>query len=370
MTRNDYPRFRVAAVQAGPVYMDREATVEKACRLIQEAGSNGARLVAFPEVFLPGYPYWARYLPPVESLRYTKELLRQAVPVPSEATERLARAARDAGLYLIIGINEKVPHAQGTLFNTNLILGPKGQLLGRHRKLVPTLSEKLVWAYGDGSGLRVHETALGRLGTLICGENANPLARFALIAEGEQVHVANYLALPTGDTGGYNLAKDIEIRSAAHSFEGKLFTVVSSAVINDSVIGYFAGRDALRSLLSGGSVGHTAVYGPWGLPVAGPLEPGIEDILYADIDLEDILLPKLRHDVAGSYNRFDVLSVLLNRTPHRAVQEVSGSALQEAQRDPEMRRLLQKLGDLLDRDDRDGAREVLETLREMVKDGT
>lgn len=366
MAGDSYPTFRVAAVQAGPVFMDREATVEKACGLIREAGSNGARLIAFPEVFVPGYPYWARYLPPLESLRYTKELVKQAVLVPSEATQRLANAARNAGVYLVIGINEKVPCAQGTLFNTNLIIGPDGQLLERHRKMVPTLSEKLVWAYGDGSGLRVHKTELGRLGTLICGENANPLARFVLIAEGEQVHVANYLALPTGDTGGYNLAKDIEIRSAAHSFEGKLFTITSSMVINDTVIRYFSDRAALQSLLSSGSIGHTAVYGPWGLPVAGPLEPHVEGILYADINLEDIILPKLRHDVAGSYNRFDIMSVQLNRAAHQGLHEVAGDTPQEKKPISEIRQIIQRLEDQLTQGDCDGAHQVLETLR-MVK---
>ncbi|HEY8450055.1 MAG TPA: carbon-nitrogen hydrolase family protein [Bacillota bacterium] len=320
MTDARYPRYRVAAVQASPVFMDRDATITKACRLIEEAGRQGARLVAFPEAFVPGYPYWCRYLPPLDAQRYTLELLRQAVRVPSEATERLAAAARRAGTYVVIGINEQAPRAYGTLFNTNLTISPEGRIVGHHRKLVPTYAEKLVWAYGDGFGLRVLDTELGRLGTLICGENANPLARFVLLADGEQVHVANYPALACNDTGGYDLGKDIEIRSAAHSFEGKVFTIAVSSVIGESVRDFFADQPRLQEILGLGGSGHTAVYGPWGLPVAGPLEPGVERILYADIDLEQALLPKLRHDVAGSYNRFDVLSVYVNRSAHRAVR--------------------------------------------------
>lgn len=322
MSETRYPKIRVAAVQAGPVYMDLDGTLEKACRLIEEAGRNGAQLVAFPEVFIPGYPYWARYLPPITSTRYTKVLLQQAMSVPGPATERLTRAARSAGIYVVIGINEKSGKAHGTLFNTNLIISPRGEIIGRHRKLVPTLAEKLVWAYGDGEGLRVHDTDLGLLGTLICGENANPLARFVLIADGEQLHVANYLSLPRGDAGGYDLAKDIEIRSAAHSFEGKIFTITSSTVINKSVIDYYDKEPELQKLLSSGSVGHTAVYGPYGLPIAGPLKPDVEDILYADVNLEEALLPKLRHDIGGSYNRFDIMQVVINRSPHRSVREV------------------------------------------------
>jgi nitrilase len=355
MKENVYPKCRVGAVQAGPVFMDRDATVDKACRLIREAGRKGARLLAFPEAFIPAYPYWSRYLPPLLSARYTKELIKQAVQVPSLATERLGQAARDAGVYVIVGINEKIPRAHGTLFNTNLFIGPDGELLGRHRKLVPTLSEKLVWAYGDGHGLRVHETELGRVGSLICGENANPLARFVLIADGEQIHVANYLALPREDTGGYNLAKDIEIRSAAHSFEGKIFTVVSSLIINQTVIDYFSDQKELHALLSTGSVGHTAVYGPWGLPVAGPLEPGVEDILYADIDLEDALLPKLRHDIGGSYNRFDIMRVLVNRAPHEAVLDPFDPTRQAREKTSDPRRPGRQGEDYLQQDEWDAA---------------
>lgn len=355
MKENIYPKCRVGAVQAGPVFMDLEASVDKACRLIQEAGRNGARLVAFPEAFIPAYPYWSRYLPPLQSARYTKELIKQAVQVPSLSTDRLAQAARDAGVYVIVGINEKVAWAHGTLFNTNLLIGPKGELLGRHRKLVPTLSEKLVWAYGDGNGLRAHETELGRVGSLICGENANPLARFVLIADAEQIHVANYLALPKEDTGGYNLAKDIEIRSAAHSFEGKIFTVVSSLIINQTVIDYFSDQKELHALLSTGSVGHTAVYGPWGLPVAGPLEPDVEGILYADIDLEDALMPKLRHDIGGSYNRFDIMRVLVNRAPHESVQDTIGATDQTRQKLSQVRQSGRHGEDYLERDNWDAA---------------
>lgn len=358
--------FRVAAVQAAPVYMDLDATIAKACRYIGDAASQGARLVAFPEAYVPGYPYWARYLPPLESLKYTKALVQQAVAVPGDAVRRLGEAARDAGVHVVIGINEKTPRAQGTLFNTNLLIGPDGAVIGRHRKLVPTLAEKLVWAYGDGSGLRVHETALGRIGTLICGENANPLARFTLIAEGEQIHVANYFCLPAKDTGGYNLGKEIEIRSAAHAFEGKLFAVASSMVIDATVIDHFPGRPELQALLASGSVGHTAVYGPSGFAIAGPLAQGVEAVLYADIDLDAILLPKLRHDVAGSYNRFDIMSVRVDRRRHQALEEVSGESRPAASERAAVRALLDRLDGELGRDDAQAARRTAQALRQAL----
>ena len=218
-----WPVFTAAAVQAAPVYLDRQATVDKACALIREAGRAGARLVAFPEVFVPGFPHWIYLDRPQPNERYFVELVREAVQVPGPETERLGQAAREAGAHVVIGVNERSPRSMGELFNTNLIFGPDGSLLGRHRKLMPTYAEKMVWSFGDGSTLRVYDTAVGRLGTLCCGENTNPLARFALIAQGEQVHVANYPARPAGDP--YDLTRAIEIRSAAHAFEGKCFVL-------------------------------------------------------------------------------------------------------------------------------------------------
>ena len=301
--------------------MNLDASIARACELISEAGSKGAQLLAFPEAFLPGYPFWSRYLGPIQSMKFTKELIKQSVLVGSYATDMIGQAACSANMHVVIGINERVDNASGTLFNTNLFFGPDGRILGRHRKLVPTYSEKLVWAYGDGEGLRVYATDLGRVGSLMCGENANSLARFVLIAEGEQIHIANYFCLPKADPAGINIAKDIEIRSAAHAFEGKVFNIVSSLVINRSTIEYFDDSSDIRELLSSGTHGHTAIYGPTGYIIAGPMEGDVEGILYADIDLEDAILPKLRHDIAGSYNRFDIMQLTVTRSRHRAVTD-------------------------------------------------
>ena len=169
------PKARVAAVQAAPVFLDREATVEKALSLIDEAARNGADLIAFPEVFISGYPYWNRLENVFKTTPYFAELLKNAVEVPSPATDRLCKAAQRAGAYIAMGINERPTNTLGTLYNTNLIIDPTGDILLRHRKLMPTYAEKLVWGFGDGSTLRVLDTPIGKLGTLICGENANPL---------------------------------------------------------------------------------------------------------------------------------------------------------------------------------------------------
>jgi len=316
-----FPKFKAAAVQAAPVFLNREATVDKACSLIAQAARAGANLIAFPEVFVPGYPYWIRLDNPFRATPFMLELVKNAVEVPGPATARLCEAARKAGTYVVIGIHERPLNTLGTLYNTNLVIGPQGDILLKHRKLMPTYAEKMVWGFGDGSSLRVLDTALGKLGTLICGENANPLARFALIAQGEQVHVSNYPALPVGDPGGYDLGKEIELRGATHAFEGKVFNVVASAAIDASVIAKVADTEEKRLIMAGPGMSFTGIFAPGGRLCSATVAPGEEGIVYAECDIEAIIAPKLRHDVAGHYNRSDVLTLNLNRAPLQPLVE-------------------------------------------------
>jgi nitrilase len=317
-----FPKFKAAAVQAAPVFLNREATVEKACRLIEEAASKGARLIVFPEVFIPAYPYWTFQDIPSGAIKYFRELVKNAVEVPSTSTERLGQCARQANAYVVIGINEKVPETLGTLYNTNLLINPDGRILGAHRKLVPTFIEKITWGGGDGHTLKVYDTECGRLGMLNCGENTNPLARFALIAQGEQVHAANYPGMPVGDESRYDIRHAIQVRSAAHAFEGKLFNVVSCSIFSKEMAERLGETGEKRHLTYGGSHGLTAIYGPDGKSIAGPLDSNEEGMVIAEIDIEHIIEQKLQHDVAGNYNRFDVLSLNLNRQPQRAIWEM------------------------------------------------
>lgn len=310
--------FKVAAVQAAPVYLDQAGTVEKVCGLIREAGRAGAQLIAFPEVLVPGFPHWIYLDRPQATEDLFVELVRQAVDVPGPATERIGAAAREAGAYVVVGVNERSSRSVAELFNTNLIFAPDGTLLGKHRKLMPTYAEKMIWSFGDGSTLRVYDTACGRLGTLCCGENTNPLARFALIAQGEQVHVANYPARPAGDA--YDLRRAIELRSAAHAFEGKCFVIVAGSVISAAMRERLGTTAERRKLLGATSTTFTAVLGPDGRVIGGPAPGDDETIVYADVDLSASVRPKLMHDVAGSYNRFDVLSLNLDRAPLQAIR--------------------------------------------------
>ncbi|WP_283418427.1 carbon-nitrogen hydrolase family protein [Sphingopyxis sp. Geo48] len=310
----ELPKSKVAAVQTAPVYLDPSATVDKACALIAEAAGNGAKLVAFPEVFVAGYPYWNWLMTPVEGSEWFERLCRAAITVPGAEVEQLCAAARTHDCTVVIGVNERDPRALGTLYNTNLVIGADGTLLGRHRKLVPTWAEKLTWAGGDGASLRVYDTPVGPLGTLACGENTNTLARFALLSAGELVHVANYISLPVAPAS-YNMADAIRIRATAHSFEGKLFTIVACSTVSEEIIAAMsAGRPENRALLERRQSAFSGVIGPDGNLVGDPLIDD-EGIVYAEIDLSRCIQPKQMHDIIGAYNRFDIFDLRIDRRP-------------------------------------------------------
>ncbi|MCU1682860.1 MAG: aliphatic nitrilase [Amycolatopsis sp.] len=312
-----YPQFRAAAVQAAPVFLDTAATVDKATRLIAEAAAEGARLIAFPEVFIPGYPYWNWTMTPVDGSPWFERLYRASIDIPGPEVDALRAAAKEAGAYVVIGVNERDPYSMGTLYNSILFIGAAGELLGVHRKLVPTWAEKLTWGHGDGSSLRIYETEIGRLGGLACGENTNTLARFSLLAQGEQVHVAGYIALPVAPKE-YDMVEAIKVRGAAHSFEGKVFTVVACAAITPEIVDLVANNDEARQLLQRPHSAFSGIFGPDGGLLTEPLIDE-EGIVYADIDLSRSIQPKQMHDIIGHYNRFDVFQLHLNRQPQRAL---------------------------------------------------
>src|SRR5438552_193863 len=181
-----YPAYRVAAAHVAPVFLDTDRSVDKACSVIDEAAAHGARLIAFPEVFLPGFPIWAALEAPIRTHELFKRLAASAIESDGPELARIRETARQKQVFVSIGFTEGTRASVGCLWNANALVGADGAILNHHRKLVPTYYEKLIWANGDGSGLRVCDTELGRIGMLICGENTNPLARFALMAEGEQ----------------------------------------------------------------------------------------------------------------------------------------------------------------------------------------
>jgi nitrilase len=300
-----YPRYVAAAVQATPVFLDREATVAKACRLIAEAAAAGARLVVFPEAFVAGYPYWLwGNRPDLEQAAFVA-LWEAAVDVPGPETARLGEAARAAGAHVVIGVNERESaYGRSTLYNSLLTFGADGQLLGRHRKLVPTYKERTVWGAGDGSTLAVQDTPLGRIGGLICWENYMPLARYHQYAQGVQVHVA---ATVEDSPSWQNLVRAI-------AAEGRVYVIsvcqhfARSAFPDEPSLGGFAPE---ADLLSGGG---SLIVAPGGEVLAGPLTTG-EAIALAEIDLARVVAEKHSLDVAGHYARPDVFRLTVDEAP-------------------------------------------------------
>ncbi|MBI4504799.1 MAG: carbon-nitrogen hydrolase family protein [Chloroflexi bacterium] len=318
--------FRIAAVQAAPVFLDRAATVEKACALIAEAGAQGARLIAFPESFIPAYPDWVWAVPPGDEGTLSElyaALLANAVTIPSAATERLGEAARRAGAYVVIGVSERNAEASNaTLYNTLLYIDPDGHLMGKHRKLVPTGGERLVWAQGDGSTLQVYDTPLGRISGLICWENYMPLARYALYAWGVQLYVA-----ATWDRGEPWLST---LRHVAK--EGRMYVVgcCMAMRLDDIPDRYAFKAKYYANAREWINVGDSAIVDPQGKIVAGPVRMK-EEVIYADVDPRELRGPKWMLDVAGHYGRPDVFELVVHTAPHPMIRTVTATGAPPAE---------------------------------------
>lgn len=313
----DYPKFKACAAHVAPIFLDADATVQKACALIAEASRAGARLIAFPESFVPGFPVWAGVQAPIKNHEFFKRIAANSIEVPGPEVATICAAAREHAITVSIGVSERSAVSLGCLWNSNLLIGADGTLHNHHRKLVPTFYEKLVWANGDGDGLRVTATDIGKIGMLICGENTNPLARYTLIAQGEQVHISSYPPVwPTrlsNEPGRYDLASAIRIRAGAHSFEGKVFNVVSSGFLDQRTLAALRGieRDG-RDTLEHSPQAVSMVLGPSGEVISDTLCES-EGLLYQEIDVSKCVEPKQFHDVVGYYNRFDVFDLKVTR---------------------------------------------------------
>ncbi len=293
-------QFKVAAVQASPVFMDKDATVDLVCEFIAEAARDGASLVVFPEAFVPGYPDWVWVLPPAQKKLINelyRELLENSVSIPDEDTRRIAEAAKEAGVFVAIGVNERNREASNaSLYNTLLYFSPEGELLGKHRKLIPTGGERLMWSQGGGDTLVSFDTAIGKLGGLLCWENYMPLARNVMYQAGVQIYVA-----PTWDSSESWLTA---MRHIAR--EGGMFVVGCAPCVKPSDIpdrfefkkSYPEGREWINK-------GNSCIVDPTGKFLAVPLEAE-QRIIYADVDLNEIPSQKWLFDAAGHYARPDV----------------------------------------------------------------
>lgn len=309
--------FKIAAVQASSVFLNLEATIEKACGLIEEASRDGATLAVFPEAFIAGYPVWVWFIPPgqTHALRalYT-ELHQNAVSIPGPAVSRLAEAAGDCKITIAIGVNEKNSEASdSTLYNTLLYLGSDGGILGKHRKLIPTAGERLVWGQGAEADLEVFHLPFGRLSGLICWENYMPLARYALSAKGQQIHVA-----PTWDRGEPWISTMRHIGKESRCFVLGVCQVFHKNDIPDNLDFKSTYLGDVEDCIN---PGNSLIVDPDGKVISGPLE-GKEGILYANVEKHQLIGPRWQLDVAGHYTRPDIFELRIHREPRPFLTEV------------------------------------------------
>jgi len=328
-------KVKVAAVQAAPVFFNKEKTLEKACRLTAEAGSRGAELIVFSEAFIPGYPAYftcGQATSANKLITYNLGLQDNAILIPSDDTDRLAEAAHRAGAYVVVGVNEMDDRVGSrTVYNTLLFLSPEGKVMGRHRKLMPTFTERTYWGWGDGSDLKVFDTRIGRLGGLICWENHMILVRAAIINRGEELHVANWPGTPGVARRGEaavsaerNDRDDMHVAIREHAFEAGSFVISVHGLMRDEDLE--PPWDWLRrdpAMNHRWAVGGSAIVDPAGRYLLAPTFDE-EKILYADCEANAIRAAKVLFDSLGHYTRWDVVQLLVRNQgwePERALGE-------------------------------------------------
>lgn len=308
-----FSKLKVAAVQAAPVFLNREASTEKACKLIREAGKNGAKIIVFPEGFIPTHPVWYHFHPGTGKIAtgLSVELFKNSVEIPSAEIDELCKAASDAESYVIMGICEKLPKTTGTMYNTQVYIGPDGKYIGKHQKIMPTVGERFVHKGGNGDTFGTFDTEYGPISALMCSENSNPLAVFALTAEGTRIHGAAW----PNHWGKMikSMKKYVEIASLNFAQVSKAFVISACSTVDEDMIEKMQLAEDEKELLrkpevSGGSM----IVSPDAEIIAGPMS-NEEGILYADIDLEQCVVHKLHHDFSGNYNRPDIFNLFINK---------------------------------------------------------
>jgi aliphatic nitrilase len=300
---------RAAAVQLSPVLYSREGTLGKVLQAIAEAAKAGAEIIVFPETFIPYYPYFAFIQPPVLMGKEHMRLYEEAVEIPGPVTESVSHAAQSHQVVVVLGVNER---DHGSLYNTQVIFDADGSLLLKRRKITPTYHERMVWGQGDGAGLQVVQTAVGRVGALACWEHYNPLARFALMSQHEQIHCAQF----PGAMVGPIFAEQIEVTIRHHALESGCFVINSTGWLTPEQVVQITSDEKLQRVLSGGC--YTAIISPEGTHLCPPITEG-EGMAIADLDFSLITKRKRMMDCVGHYARPDLLQLRFNSRPWSVV---------------------------------------------------
>ena len=319
--------IKAAAVQISPVLYSRQGTVEKVIKKIRDLGNQGIQFATFPETVVPYYPYFSFIQARLQNIAgpEQRKLLGQAVTVPSPATDAIGEAAKQAGVVVSIGVNER---DGGTLYNTQLLFDADGTLMQRRRKISPTYHERMIWGQGDGSGLRAVDTKVGRIGQLACWEHYNPLARYAMMADGEQIHSAMY----PGSIFGELFSEQTQVNVRQHALESACFVICATGWLD-------AGQQAQIAKDTGGGVGpisggcFTAIVAPDGTLLGEPIRSG-EGVVIADLDFTLIDKRKLLMDSRGHYSRPELLSLLIDRSRTAYVHERATHPIPDAEQGP------------------------------------
>ena len=321
-------QYKVAVVQAAPVFLDLDATLDKGVALIEEAAENGARLIGFPETWIPGYPWWIWLESPIGGLRFIQQYHENSLGKDSPQLQKLCDVARENNIFVVMGASER---SGGSLYIAQFFIDPDGSLLNVRRKLKPTHVERTVFGDGHGNNLRVFDTDLGRIGGLCCWEHLQPLSKYAMYAQNEQVHIGAWPTFSLYRDKAYSLGPELNMAvSSVYAAEGQCYFLAPCGVISDEMVQLMADSPLNQELLPRGG-GHAMIFGPDGAPMCDYMDDDAEGLLYADIDLGAIAIAKSFADPAGHYSRPDVTRLLLNTSPVAPVEYLNEPADREVE---------------------------------------
>ena len=317
-----HPKYRAAAVQAAPAFLDLDACVDKALALIAEAAAHDARLVAFPETWFPGYPWFLWLDSPAWAMQFVQRYHDNSLVVGSAAYERLAQAARDAQIAVLLGYSER---RGGSLYLGQALIDDAGRTVYTRRKLKPTHVERTLFGEGDGADLTVVDTPLGRIGSLCCWEHLQPLSKYAMYAQDEQVHIAAWPSFSLYRGGAYALGSEVNVSaSRVYAVEGSCFVLAPCGVVSPEMVELLCTDETKRQLLLAGG-GFTRIFAPDGRELGEALPEDAEGLVYADLDLGLISLAKNAADPAGHYGRPDVTRLLIDTRRRECVVRIGSS---------------------------------------------